>query len=278
VPRPLLTLTTREGVRAVLHVYQAGTQALAALFAHDDVTATANPVTTTDDGVAAFRVGRGRYDVHSVPVGGGVTVVTREVPAIDVDQVWATGPRGDVGPPGATGPPGPAGDPGPQGPQGPVGVEGPRGDPGEVGAAGPPGPAGPSGITSRGDLAVGDATGVPVRLPIGSHYSVLRSDGASPEWSARPYLEAIQLGGTADPYLTFTPNAGPAWGIEVLGDPSARLQIRNLTTNRVQLALESDGTMRVDVGDGLLRPLQLGAPDSAGAGARLFTTPNTPAG
>jgi Collagen triple helix repeat (20 copies) len=279
VPRPLLSPlaydpVSGKGVRAVMTIYVAGTTTLAPLFAHDDVTPASNPLSTADDGRAVFRVAHGRYDVHSAPSGGGPVTITREVPAVDVDQTWATGPVGPPGPAGPRGDPGVQGEPGVQGPQGPMGQEGPRGFTGEPGAPGPQGPPGPSGIVSQGDLAVGDGAGVPVRLPIGSHTSVLRSNGATAVWSAMPYLEAVLLAGQPDPYLSLTPNTGTAWSIQARA--TDRLHIWNLTTGRVQLELRSDGAVLVDfAGDGLRR-IQMGALDSAGVGARLLTTPNAP--
>jgi Collagen triple helix repeat (20 copies) len=115
------------------------------------------------------------------------------------------GPAGPTGPGGATGPAGPPGAdsivPGPQGPAGAQGEPGPAGTTGATGPAGPPGAdstvpgppgpqgpqgvPGPSAITTRGDLAVGDATGVPVRLPIGTAGQVLTSQGGTdPAWAA----------------------------------------------------------------------------------------------
>jgi hypothetical protein len=57
------------------------------------------------------------------------------------------------------------------------------GPPGPQGAQGIQGVPGPSAITTRGDLAVGDATGVPVRLPIGAAGQVLTAAGGTdPAW------------------------------------------------------------------------------------------------
>jgi Collagen triple helix repeat (20 copies) len=86
---------------------------------------------------------------------------------------------------------GPQGIQGIQGIQGPAGadstVPGPQGEQGIQGPQGVQGPIGPSGITTRGDLAVGDATGVPVRLPIGTAGHVLTSQGGTdPAWAAAP--------------------------------------------------------------------------------------------
>jgi hypothetical protein len=64
-----------------------------------------------------------------------------------------------------------------------------KGEPGPTGPQGPQGVPGPSAITTRGDLAVGDATGVPVRLPIGASGHVLRSsNGTDPAWQAPPWM------------------------------------------------------------------------------------------
>jgi Collagen triple helix repeat (20 copies) len=87
------------------------------------------------------------------------------------------GPQGIQGPAGAD-----STVPGPQGEQGIQGIQGPAGP---QGIQGPQGPIGPSGITTRGDLAVGDATGAPVRLPIGTAGHVLTSQGGTdPAWAA----------------------------------------------------------------------------------------------
>jgi hypothetical protein len=61
-------------------------------------------------------------------------------------------------------------------------------------------------ITTEGDLVVGDASGDPVRVPVGTAGQVLASDGDTVEWvnaagGAPPYLNRIVAG----EYLT-TPN------------------------------------------------------------------------
>jgi hypothetical protein len=94
---------------------------------------------------------------------------------------------------------------GPQGIQGPAGadstVPGPPGPQGEQGIQGVPGP---SAITTRGDLAVGDATGAPVRLPIGAAGHVLTSQaGTDPAWAA-PAPSGAPVDAT---YVTTTANA-----------------------------------------------------------------------
>jgi Collagen triple helix repeat (20 copies) len=136
--------------------------------------------------------------------------------------VGSTGPAGPAGPAGADstvpGPPGPPGEVGQTGATGPAGPAGPIGPGGATGSAGPPGPAGadstvpgppgpqgepgiqgvpgPSAITTRGDLAVGDATGVPVRLPIGTAGHVLTAQGGTdPAWAA-------PTGGMTNPMTT----------------------------------------------------------------------------
>jgi Collagen triple helix repeat (20 copies) len=80
---------------------------------------------------------------------------------------------------------------GPQGIQGPAGadstVPGPQGEQGiqgPQGLQGPQGPIGPSGITTQGDLAVGDAAGVPVRLPIGTDGHILTVTTGTVGWTA----------------------------------------------------------------------------------------------
>lgn len=46
------------------------------------------------------------------------------------------------------------------------------------------GPAGPSAITTEGDLAVGDSSGEPSRLPIGTTGQILQSNGTTATWTA----------------------------------------------------------------------------------------------
>jgi hypothetical protein len=279
MPRPLLSPLsynpqTGKGERSLLTVFLAGTLTKAELYSYDDQTVLSNPVTTDQWGRVSVRLAVGRYDLQTSSLTGEPLGIVREVPVVDPNETWAQGPRGEVGPPGAMGPPGPAGDPGPQGPQGPVGLEGPRGFPGEPGVQGPPGPPGPSGITSRGDLAVGDGAGVPTRLPIGTHYSVLRSDGASPVWSARPYVEAIQLGGTADPRIEFVPTAGHPMLLEATAD--GRWRFYDATLGRILMEFSATGEIKLNIaGDGL-RTLTLGGVGSGGAGFRQLLTPDSP--
>lgn len=53
-------------------------------------------------------------------------------------------------------------------------------------------------ITTRGDLIVGDASGLEVRLPVGATGTVLYSNGTDPAWSASPTLTRLYIGnGTA---------------------------------------------------------------------------------
>jgi Collagen triple helix repeat (20 copies) len=280
MPRPLLSPlaynpATGRGQRSLITFFVAGTTTKAALYSYDDQTVLANPVTSDEWGRCAVRLEVGRYDVQTSTLAGEPIAIAREVVAVNPDETWAQGPPGPKGDPGPPGDRGVQGEPGVQGPQGPMGQEGPRGVPGEVGPPGPQGPTGPSAIVSRGDLSVGDPSGVPTRLPIGSHYSVLRSDGATPVWSTTPYAEALLLGGAASPYVTFTPNTGDGWAVQAVSPD--RFHVRNTVLNRVMWELRGDGSVWVDLGDGL-RPLQLGAPDSGGAGSRQFITPNTPAG
>jgi hypothetical protein len=192
--RPMLNVTCFDpigggGIAARLAVYKSGTEDLATLYADDDLHIVPNPASTDSYGRVRFRTAVGLYDLHSTPASGGAAMVVKEVPAINVDLV------------------GPAGPPGPQGE--PSSVPGPPGPPGP---AGDPGPPGPSAITTRGDLAVGDAAGVAVRLPIAPNsYSVLGSDGTTAQWVTGPHVQHLQLGDTASPSVNFLPSAGAHW-------------------------------------------------------------------
>jgi Collagen triple helix repeat (20 copies) len=125
------------------------------------------------------------------PAGADSTVPGPPGPQGEVGQTGATGPAGPAGPVGPGGATGPAGPPGPAGADSTV--PGPAGPPGEQGLQGVPGP---SAITTRGDLAVGDATGVPVRLPIGTAGHVLTAQGGTdPAWAA-------PTGGMTNPMTT----------------------------------------------------------------------------
>jgi hypothetical protein len=178
--------------------------------------------------------------------------------------VGATGPAGPAGAdstvPGPAGPAGPAGAdstvPGPQGPAGPAGADstvpgptGPQGPPGAdstvPGPAGPQGAQGiqgvpgPSAITTRGDLAVGDATGVPTRLPISANaYTILRSNGFEPIWSSSPQFWSLTLGGVGSPALQLAPTAGNTWNVEA-GITADQFRVRNITDGTVPLAIQS---------------------------------------
>jgi hypothetical protein len=119
-----------------------------------------------------------------------------------------------------------------------------KGEPGPTGPQGPQGPPGPSGITTRGDLAVGDASGVPVRLPIAANsYSLLGSDGTTPQWEASPSLQNLQVGDTVDPSLWLAPTGGQAYRVTAGGSGSAapnQLRVMNSTDGTTPLAIAVD--------------------------------------
>jgi hypothetical protein len=223
--RPLLNLyaqnpETGKGVPASMLVYRAGSDELATLYGFDDATILQNPITTDPQGRVSFRADVGRFDVRSVALSGGPIALLREVPAVDESQVWAQGPVGPPGPPGADSQ-----------------VPGPQGEPG---LPGPPGPTGPSGITTQGDLAVGDAEGGPTRLPISSNPStVLRSNGTMPLWSTEARLVGLWLGNAATPFLDMQATGGHEWTIEA-GPPPDRLRIQNHTEGTTPLAITYD--------------------------------------
>jgi hypothetical protein len=164
-------------------------------------------------------------------------------PAGDPGPVGLTGPTGPAGSQGPAGIQGPPGNTGPPGPQGPAGVKGDTGATGSQGLTGPqglpgdPGPPGPSAITTRGDLAVGDAAGVPTRLPIAPNtYSVLHStNGTTPGWSSNPGLQAVTLRDYADPYIQFTPTTGNVWLIQ--SKAANALEFRNSTDGTLPLTI-----------------------------------------
>jgi Collagen triple helix repeat (20 copies) len=115
-----------------------------------------------------------------------------------------------------------------------------KGEPGPTGPEGPQGPPGPSGITTRGDLAVGDATGVPTRLPIVTNaYTVLRSNGTTPIWSAVPQLQALTLGNVGTPPLNFVPTAGNQWTVDA-GATADQFRVQNTTDGTTPLAILSN--------------------------------------
>jgi hypothetical protein len=51
----------------------------------------------------------------------------------------------------------------------------------------------PNVITTEGDLVVGDASGDPIRLPIGALGTILTSDGDTAEWGAAPASGSLTL-------------------------------------------------------------------------------------
>jgi hypothetical protein len=51
----------------------------------------------------------------------------------------------------------------------------------------------PNVITTEGDLVVGDASGDPIRLPIGALGTILTSDGDTAEWAAAPASGSLSL-------------------------------------------------------------------------------------
>jgi Collagen triple helix repeat (20 copies) len=144
-----------------------------------------------------------------------------------------------------------------------------KGEPGPTGPQGPQGPPGPSGITTRGDLAVGDATGVPTRLPIAPNtYSVLRSDGTTPQWSSGPALQTLQLGNTVDPVLYMAGIGGQEYQVTVGGSGSAfpnTLRVLNATDATTPLAILAD---RVQINSRFLEATHYG-PGVNGAMLRL---------
>jgi hypothetical protein len=109
-----------------------------------------------------------------------------------------------------------------------------------------PGMANP--MTAQGDLITGGAAGVPTRLPIAPNaYSLLRSDGTTPQWSAGPALRTLELGDTADPSLWLAPPGGQTYQVTAGGAGSAtpnQYRVANLTDGTTPLAIHSD---RVEV-------------------------------
>jgi hypothetical protein len=314
MPRPLLNLyaqnpETGRAVPASMLVYRAGSDALATLYGFDDATILDNPITTDPQGRVSFRADVGRFDVRSVALAGGPIALLREVAAVDESQVWAQGApgpqgppgadstvpgpqgppgpqgdRGDVGTTGATGPAGPAGLPGTEGregPPGPPGVKGDTGAPGHQGDVGPPGPPGPVAIAVRGDLAVGDAAGLPARLPM-VPYSVLTSTNMDLVWSKTLLVEGLNIqpstGAIARVYFQLAGAHRYALTVGAAGAPYAGCYLWDYDLGRAVLRFDETGRVAVDLaGDGLRR-IDLGAVDSGGVGARLLTTPNEPSG
>jgi Collagen triple helix repeat (20 copies) len=309
MPRPLISpliVDPSSATEGSIAVYHSGTQDLAPLYDLDDLTPLPNPITSDPTGRCAFRVATGKYDLWTVAHGGASATWTYEVPAIDPSAAWATGPPGPQGPPGAdstvpgptgppgpqgdrgevgttgaTGPAGPAGTPGGQGAEGPQGPRGERGDtgaPGHQGDVGPQGPIGPSGITTRGDLAVGDALGLPARLPL-APYSVLTSNGTDPVWQTTVQVAALTVqpaaGPTARVYLAVP--GGHQVELTVGGTGSTypgSVWVYDYTLGRPLLRFAEDGRVSLDLaGDGL-RLIEMGGPDSDGAGYRSLRTPN----
>jgi Collagen triple helix repeat (20 copies) len=160
-----------------------------------------------------------------------------------VGQTGATGPAGSQGIPGIQGPPGNTGPPGAQGPagvKGDTGATGSQGIQGLPGDPGPQGPPGPSAITTRGDLAVGDAAGVPVRLPIAPNaYSVLQSTGTTAAWDSTPQVQGLNVRDVAVPNIYFRPTAGNEWFVDA-GATADQFRIRNATDATTPLAIQSD--------------------------------------
>jgi Collagen triple helix repeat (20 copies) len=313
MPRPLISpliVGPGQGIPGTITVYVAGTQDLAPLYDLDDLQALPNPIASDAAGRVMFRVAAGRYDLWTVAQGGETTSLTREVPAIDPTAAWATGPpgpqgppgaastvpgpagppgpqgdRGDVGITGATGPAGPAGTPGAQGAEGPPGPRGLTGDtgaPGHQGDVGPPGPPGPVAIAMRGDLAVGDASGLPARLPM-APWSVLTSDSTDLVWKSTPLVAGLTVQPPAGPTarVYFVVPGGHGYELTVGGTGSTypgSFWVYDYTIARTLLRFAEDGGIYLNVaGDGLRR-IDLGAADSAGAGSRLLSTPNAPSG
>jgi Collagen triple helix repeat (20 copies) len=155
-----------------------------------------------------------------------------------------------------------------------------KGEPGPTGPQGPQGVPGPSGITTRGDLAVGDASGVPVRLPVGPNYSMLRSAGVDPVWSTTSVVNRAEVYvGSGTAVVQLEAGGGHRYEITAGGTGSAypgSLWIWDTALGRYLLRITSTGDIHLNLtGDGL-RHLWLGGVDSGGAGLRQILTPNNP--
>jgi hypothetical protein len=121
--------------------------------------------------------------------------------------------------------------------KGDTGATGSQGLTGPQGLPGDPGPPGPSAITTRGDLAVGDAAGVPTRLPIGANFHMLRSSGTDPYWSPDGALQRLYLGGAAEPFIQFAPTSGSTF---LFVDRGTSFDVENQTDGTTPLAIQSD--------------------------------------
>jgi hypothetical protein len=128
-------------------------------------------------------------------------------------------------------------------------------------------------ITTEGDLIVGDASGDPVRLPIGALGTVLTSDGDTAEWAAASAgalsLELLNTGGTAltgaasitvnvaskDHYVLFVPgassaNASSVFTLRINGDTGGnyRYQGLQLTNNATPARVQQIGASSLAIG------------------------------
>ena len=118
----------------------------------------------------------------------------------------------------------------------------------------------PNVITTEGDLVIGDASGDPIRLPIGAANTILQSDGDTATWVAAPsggwaVIASGNLSGTTV-NLTSIPQTYKnlrliVRGITAAADDFVRLRINGVTANYFgQILQNANGAVSQNSGAG----------------------------